>query len=60
MDTTLATAGAVYDFTVTPTSRVAGDKLICKLATSMVETAGGTGAANSRITQLGALIQVNR
>ena len=57
---TLATAGAVYDFVVTPTSRVAGDKLICKLATSMVETAGGTGAANSRITQLGAVVQVNR
>lgn len=37
---------------------VAGDKLVCKLTTSVVETAGGTGAANSRITRLGASIQV--
>lgn len=56
--TTLATAGAAYSFAVTPTGLVAGDKLVCKLATSVVETAGGTGAANSRITRLGALIQV--
>lgn len=58
--TTLATAGADYSFTVTPTSLVAGDKLVCKLATSVVETAGGTGAANSTITRLGATIQVNK
>lgn len=56
--TTLATAGANYDFTVTPTGLAAGDKLICKLTTSVVETAGGTGAANSRITKLGAVVQV--
>jgi len=55
---TLATAGATYSFTVTPTGLVAGDKLVCKLTTSVVETAGGTGAANSRITKLGALLQV--
>lgn len=55
---TLATAGANYDFVVTPTGLVAGDKLICKLTTSVVETAGGTGAANSRITKLGAVLQV--
>jgi Cu/Ag efflux protein CusF len=55
---TLATAGATYSFTVTPTGLVAGDKLVCKLTTSVVETAGGTGAANSRITRLGALLQV--
>lgn len=55
---TLATAGADYSFTVTPTGLVAGDKLVCKLTTSVVETAGGTGAANSRITRLGANIQV--
>lgn len=55
---TLATAGANYDFVVTPTGLTAGDKLICKLTTSVVETAGGTGAANSRITKLGAVIQV--
>ena len=55
---TLATAGADYSFTVTPTSLVAGDKLVCKLITNMVETAGGTGAANSVITRLGANIQV--
>ena len=58
--TTLATAGADYDFVVTPTSRVAGDKLVCKLITNMVETAGGTGAANSVVTRLGATIQVNK
>ena len=57
--TTLATAGADYDFVVTPTGLVAGDKLICSLTTSMVETAGGTGAANSRLTKLVAVIQVN-
>ncbi len=55
---TLATAGADYSFTVTPTGLVAGDKLVCKLTTSVVETAGGTGAANSRITRLGANIEV--
>lgn len=55
---TLATAGANYDFVVTPTGLVAGDKLVCKLTTSVVETAGGTGAANSRITKLGAVLQV--
>jgi len=55
---TLATAGANYDFTVTPTGLVAGDKLVGKLTTSVVETATGTGAANSRITKFGALIQV--
>lgn len=55
---TLATAGADYSFTVTPTGLVAGDKLVCKLTTSVVETAGGTGAANSRISRLGATIQV--
>lgn len=55
---TLATAGTTYSFTVTPTGLVAGSKLVCNLTTSVVETAGGTGAANSRITRLGALIQV--
>ena len=58
--TTLATAGANYDFVVTPTGLVAGDKLICSLTTSMVETAGGTGAANSRLTKLAAVVQVNK
>ena len=57
---TLATAGADYSFVVTPTGLVAGDKLVCKLTTSVVETAGGTGAANSTITRLGASIQVNK
>ena len=56
---TLATAGADYSFTVTPTGLVAGDKLVCSLTTSVVETAGGTGAANSTITRLGANVQVN-
>lgn len=56
---TLATAGADYSFVVTPTGLVAGDKLVCKLTTSVVETAGGTGAANSRITRLGANIATN-
>ena len=58
--TTLATAGADYDFVVTPTGLVAGDILSCSLATSVVETAGGTGAANSTITRVGAVIQVNK
>jgi len=57
---TLATAGADYSFTVTPTGLVAGDKLVCSLTTSVVETAGGTGAANSTITRLGAEVQVNK
>lgn len=57
---TLATAGADYSFTVTPTGLVAGDKLVCSLTTSVVETAGGTGAANSTITRLGANVQVNK
>ena len=56
---TLATVGADYSFTVTPTGLVAGDKLVCSLTTSVVETAGGTGAANSTITRLGANVQVN-
>lgn len=53
---TLATAGADYTFTVTPTGLVAGDTLNVKLTTSVVETAGGTGAANSRIAKFGASI----
>lgn len=53
---TLATAGADYSFVVTPTGLVAGDKLVIKFTTSVVETAGGTGAANSRITRIGANI----
>jgi hypothetical protein len=52
----LATAGADYSFTVTPTGLAAGDKLVVKLTTSVVETAGGTGAANSRIARFGANI----
>lgn len=55
---TLATAGADYAFVVTPTGLVAGDKLVCKFTTSVVETAGGTGAANSRITKIGANVAV--
>ena len=57
---TLATAGADYTFVVTPTGLVAGDKLTGAVTTSVVETAGGTGAANSRITRFGATIQVNK
>lgn len=57
---TLATAGADYDFTVTPTGLVAGDVLTGSFTTNMVETAGGTGAANSRITSIGAVVQVNK
>lgn len=58
--TTLATAGADYDFVVTPTGLVAGDILSCSLTTSMVETATGTGAANSTITRVAAVVQVNK
>ena len=57
--TALPAAGATYDFVVTPTGLVAGDKLSCSVATSIVEDAAGTGAANSVITLLGAVVQVN-
>jgi len=56
--TALPAAGATYDFVVTPTGLAAGDKLVCKLATSVIEDAGGTGAATAFITKLGAVIQV--
>lgn len=46
------------DFTVTATGLVAGDKLNIKMTTSVVETAGGTGAANSRITRLQMLCDI--
>ena len=56
--TAIVAAGANYDFTVTPTGLVAGDKLVCKLTTSIIEDAGGTGAATAVITALGAVLQV--
>ena len=56
--TALPAAGATYDFVVTPTGLVAGDKLVCKLATSVVEDAAGTGAATAFVNKLGAVIQV--
>jgi len=40
------------DFVVTPTGLVAGDVLVVKMTTSVVEEAAGTGAANSRISRL--------
>lgn len=46
------------DFVVTATGLVAGDHLVIKMTTSVVETAGGTGAANSRITRLQMLCDI--
>jgi hypothetical protein len=54
-----ATAGT-KDFTVTPTGLVAGDKLSCKMVTSVIEEAGGTGAATALLYKLGAVVQVNK
>lgn len=60
--TTAATAvsatGAAKDFVVTPTSLVAGDKLVIKLTTSIAESAGSD--IHAVITQLGAIVQVNK
>ena len=58
--TAITTTGAAKDFVVTPTSLVAGDKLIFKVTTSVVEDAGGTGAAHALITKLGVECQVNK
>lgn len=62
--TTAATAvtatAADKDFTVTPTGLVAGDTLIVKMTTSIVEDAGGTGAATAFIYRLGVVCQVNK
>ena len=57
--TAIVAAGAAYDFVVTPTGLVAGDKLNCSLTTSIVEDAAGTGAATSEIARLTARVQVN-
>ncbi len=46
------------DFTVTPTGLVAGDPLVVKMTTDVTETAGGTGAANARITRLQMLLDI--
>lgn len=54
-----ATAGT-KSFTVTPTGLVAGDTLVGKVFTSIVEDAGGTGAATALIYKFGATIQVNK
>lgn len=51
-----ATAGA-KDFVVTPTGLVAGDKLVCKLTTSIQETMN-MAVIQAIITKLGAVIQV--
>ena len=56
--TAIVAAGAAYDFVVTPTGLVAGDKLSCSLTTSIVEDAAGTGAATAVIARLGAVLQV--
>ena len=57
--TAIVAAGAPYDFVVTPTGLVAGDKLNCSLTTSIVEDAAGTGAATAEIARLVAVVQVN-
>ena len=54
-----ATAGA-KDFVVTPTGLVAGNVLVIKLTTSIVEDAAGTGAATAFIYKLGVVCQVNK
>ena len=49
----VALAPAAIDFVVTAAGLVAGDRLVCKVTSSVVETAGGGGAAlNSRITKI--------
>lgn len=50
--TAITTTFGAKTFVITPTGLVAGDRLVIKMTTSVVETAGGTGAANSRITSL--------
>lgn len=50
--TAITTTFGDKDFNITPTGLAAGDVLVIKMTTSVVETAGGTGAANSRITAL--------
>lgn len=50
--TAITTTFDTYEFVITPTGLSAGDVLVIKMTTSVVETAGGTGAANSRITAL--------
>lgn len=58
--TTAATAvsatGGAKDFVVTPTGLVAGDRLICKMTTSIAEAAGS--AIQAIITKLGFELQV--
>lgn len=56
--TAITTTIGNKDFTVTPTGLVAGDMLNVKMTTSVVETAGGTGAANARITRLQMLLDI--
>lgn len=50
--TAITTTFGAKTFVITPTGLAAGDMLVIKMTTSVVETAGGTGAANSRITSL--------
>lgn len=55
----ISTTFAAKDFVVTAAGLVAGDVLVCKLISSVVETAGGSGdALNSRITKLQMLCDV--
>ena len=50
--TAITTTFGAKTFVITPTGLAGGDMLVIKMTTSVVETAGGTGAANSRITSL--------
>lgn len=50
--------GAEKTFTVTPTGLVAGDKLVVKMTTSVVESAAT--AIRAVITRLGVTVQVNK
>ena len=46
------------DFTVTPTGLVAGDTVVCKMTTSVAETANDVATLNARITKLQVLCDV--
>lgn len=54
----ITTTGTEFSFTVTPTGLVAGDKLVIKMTTSVVESAAT--AIRAVITRLGVDVQVNK
>lgn len=58
--TAVTTTAGTKSFTVTPTNLVAGDKLSGSMTSTVIETAGGTGAAAMRVYKVGATVQVNK